>query len=272
MTRRFLGLFLAILLWINPVLAQTNPEEKLNRLYIENANLTYKNILEIGFQEASTEKERGEFKKGLAVLEKNPTLGNVSVGESIDTMAYFFLNNLEKDFIAFPKSYSFYKGFRSVFRGQKFQYYNAKCVYNRSNAVAFNTLDFINGKFPCAAPKNYPKKLPKYQIMEGIEKGLTDLERRVSINFYDAGKSFGEIVMSFLIPDAYAISEKGRGIASIALVASGVLVIFVGVMFTPLAAIGIPIIALGIAAVVAGIGMGGWALGEKIKKKRNRSQ
>lgn len=272
MTKIFLSLILSGLLWINPILAQNNPEERLNKLYIENANLTYKNVLEIGLQAASTEKERSEFKKGLAVLEKNPALGNVSVAESIDSMAYFFLNNLEKDFIAFPKSYAFYKGFRSVFRGQKFQHYNTKCVYNRNNAIPFNMLDFINGKYPCAAPKNYPKKTPKYQIMEGVEKALTDLDKKVSDNFYETGKSFGEIVMSFLIPDAYGISEKGKNLASYLLIASGVLVIVLGVAFTPIAAIGIPVIALGIGAVVAGIGMGGWALSDKIKKKRNRSQ
>lgn len=272
MTNRFLSLFLAGLLWINPILAQNNPEERLNILYNENAKLTYKNVLEIGLQEAKSNKERNEFRKGLAVIEKNPALGAVSVGDSINSMAYFFLNNLEKDFIAYPKSYSFYKGFRSVFRGQKFQYYNAKCVYNRSNAIPFNMLDFINGKFPCAAPINYPKGVTKYKIIEGIEKGLTDLDKKVSINFYQSGKSFGKMVMSFFISDAYGISPAGKTLASTILVASGVIVIILGVAVTPIAAIGIPVIALGIAAIVAGIGMGGWAISDKIKKKRNRSQ
>jgi hypothetical protein len=274
MIKSILSLFLSGLLWINPivVMAQTSDEAKLNQLYVETRNITYKRVLEIGLQESKTEKERSDFKKGLAVLEKNPALGAVSVGESIDNMAYFFLNNLEKDFIAFPRSFEFYKGFRSVFRGQKFNYYNAKCVYNRNNAVPFNMADFINGKYPCAVPKNYPRKLSKFKIIEGIEKGLGDLEKRVSINFYETGKSVGEIFMGFLLPDAFAISEKGRALASTILIASGVIVIVLGVAVTPIAAIGIPVIALGCAAMAAGIGMGGWALTDKIKKKMNRSQ
>lgn len=270
--KSFLCLFFSGILWFNPIvsLAQTNDEAQLNNLYIETRDLTYKRVLEIGLSEATTQRERNEFKKGLSAIEKNPALGSVSVGESIDTMAYFFLNHLEKDFIAFPKSYQFYKGFRSVFRGQKFNFYNAKCVYNRSNAVPFNLMDFINGKYPCAAPKNYPRNITKYKIIEGIEKGLTDLDKKVTINFYETGKSLGEIFMGFFIPSAHAISSKGRGIASISLIAGGVIVIFVGVAFTPLAAIGIPIIALGCASVIAGLGMSGWAISDKIKKKRNR--
>jgi hypothetical protein len=274
MIKSFLSLFLSGLLWINPivVMAQTNNEEKLNQLYMETRDITYKKTLEIGLQEATTDKERNEFKKGLAVLEKNPALGSVSVGESIDSMAYFFLNNLEKDFIAFPKSYEFYKGFRSVFRGQKFNQYNAKCVYNRSNTVPFNMADFINGKFPCSAPKNYPRGVSKYKIIEGIEKGLKDLDKKVTINYFETGKSIGQFIMGFLISDAYAIKPGMKGLASTLLIAGGVIIIVLGIAVTPIAAIGIPVIALGCGAIVAGIGMGGWALSDKIKKKRDRPQ
>lgn len=272
MNKKILSLFLSGLLWLNPIvlMAQDNSEEKLNQIYLETKDITFKKTLEIGLQAATTEKERNDFKKGLASLEKNPALGAVSIGESIDTMAYFFLNNLEKDFIAFPKSYQFYKGFRSVFRGQKFNYYNAKCVYNRSNAVPFNLMDFINGKYPCAAPKNYPKHLSKYKIIEGIEKGLTDLDKKVTINFYESGKSVGEIFLGFFIPNAHAITSTGKGIASVVLIAGGIVIVFAGVVFTPLAAIGIPIIALGCASVIAGLGMTGWSISDKIKKKRSR--
>jgi len=274
MIKSFLSLFLSGLLWINPivVMAQTNNEEKLNQLYMETRDITYKKTLEIGLQEATTDKERNEFKKGLAVLEKNPALGSVSVGESIDSMAYFFLNNLEKDFIAFPKSYQFYKGFHSVFRGQKFNYYNAKCVYNRSNTVPFNMADFINGKFPCAAPKNYPRGISKFKIIEGIEKGLGDLDKKVTINYYENGKSVGQFIMGLLISDAYAIKPGMKGLSSSVLIAGGVIIIILGIAVTPIAAIGIPVIALGCVALAAGIGMGGWALSDKIKKKRDRPQ
>jgi len=272
--KSFLSLFLSGLLWINPTLAlaQTSDEAKLNQLYVENRDITYKRVLEIGLQEAKTERERSDFKKGLAFLEKNPALGAVSVGESLDNMAYFFISNLEKDFIAFPRSYSFYKGFRSVFRGQKFNQYNAKCVYNRSNAVPFNLTDFLNGKFPCSAPKVYPRGMSNYKIISGIEKSLVDLEKKVTVNYYEKGKSLGQIVMSFLISDAFALKEGMKALASTILIGSGALVILLGIMVTPIAGIGIPVIALGCGAIAAGIGMGGWALSDKIKKKKKKAQ
>jgi hypothetical protein len=274
MTKRIFCFLLSGLLWFNPVLAQTNSEERLYNFYNETQDLTYKRILEIGLNEAKSEKERNEIRKGLAILGKNPALGATQVSESINSMAYFFLNNLEKDFIGYSRSYDIYKGFRDVFRGQKFQYYNAKCVYTRSNAVPFNMLDFLNGKFPCGMPKNYPKGVNKYQVIESIERGLGQLEKRVTINYYETGKSFGQIALSFFFPEANAKMKSGTasGIA-IGLMALGVVSLMVGVFATPIAAIGIPILALGCLSLAVGIGMlTGYSIKDRIQKKRNKPQ
>ncbi|MFI5390242.1 MAG: hypothetical protein ACHQYQ_02690 [Bacteriovoracales bacterium] len=275
MTKSILSLILSGLLWFNPVWAQTNSEVRLNNFYIETKDLTYKRVLEIALNEAKSEKERNEFRKGMAILEKNPALGATSVSESVNSLAYFFLNNLEKDFIGYPRSYEFYKGFRDVFRGQKFQYYNAKCVYTRSNATPFNMLDFLNGKFPCGSPINYPRGVSKHKVIEGIEKSLEQLEkRRVTINYYETGKSFGQIALSFFFPEAYAKMDSGKasGIA-IGLLALGVVSIMVGVFATPIAAIGIPILALGCVSLAVGIGMiTGYSVKDRIMKKRNPPQ
>jgi hypothetical protein len=275
MKKRILSFILSGLLWFNPVWAQTNSEERLNNFYIETKDLTYKRILEIGLNEAKSEMERNEFRKGLAILGKNPALGATSVSESINSMAYFFLNNLEKDFIGYSRSYEIYKGFRDVFRGQKFQYYNTKCVYNRSNSVPFNMLDFLNGKFPCGSPKNYPRGVSKHQVIESIEKSLEQLEkRRVTINYYETGKSFGQIALSFFFPEANAKmkSSTASGVA-IGLIALGAVSIMVGVFATPIAAIGIPILALGCVSLAVGIGMlTGYSVRDKIMKKRNPPQ
>ncbi len=243
-------------------------EENLREIYNEIGTLNYKQILERALQNTSDESERLTLREGLKVIDKQPEIGKIVLSNSLDIMSYFFLNNLEKDFAAFPKTFAFYKGLKRVFRGEKMSQYNQKCVYRRTNNFPFTLLDYLNGKFNCRPPVNYPVGLRKDKIIEGIEKSFQGIDKIGQVDFFKAGEVFGETVLNFIFPTANAFSKQGKTIASILLIGIGLAVVCTGVMFTPLAAIGIPIIALGCASVVAGLAMGGWAIGDRIKMKR----
>jgi len=240
--------------------------------------MTYKSILLQSFRDVKKTEHKRIISDALNVIKENPELGVIKITQSIDSMSYFFLNHLEKDFIGYKNTYSFYKGFRSVFRGMNIHYYNKKCVYRRGRGAPFTLIDFLNGKINCGKPIGYPRGVNKNEIIRGIEKSLRGVNKVTSgnINSFELGKKLASFFTELLIPSSYALSEKAKkriGLGSAIGIVVGVMLIAVGFMFTPTAGIGIPVIAGGCALIAAGLG---WNIGEKIhqkvKKRRQRNR
>jgi hypothetical protein len=248
--------------------------KKLKTLYLDYGEKTYKIILEDSLKLVKKRKHKKVILDALKKIRKNPQIGKIKLSDSINGMSYFFLNHLEKDFIGYKNVYSFYKGFRSVYRGMNIHHYNKKCVYRRGRGAPFNLIDYLNRKINCGMPKNYPRGISKYQVIEQLEKGFIKFNK-VSAhkpNLFEAGKSFAYFLQGLLIPNAYGLSNKtksgisiGLGIAAVV----GIAAITVGVMFSPLAVIGIPLIAGGALAIT---GFLGWEIGTAIYKRIKKSR
>jgi len=252
-----IGILIGMLI-INPVYSQTQRENVIS-IYKDYGDMTYKSILLQSSKEVKKREHKEIISEALLVIKKNPALGNIKIDQAINSVSFFFLNHLEKDFIAYPNAYSFYKGFRSVFRGMNIHNYNKKCVYRRGRGGPFTLIDFLNGNINCGVPRGYPRGVNKYKVIEEIDNSLGMLKKISSnkIDSYSAGKSIATIFSNLLIPNAHALSKKaktGLGIGSMVAIVVGVTLIAVGFLFTPTAGIGIPVIAGGAALLSAGLG------------------
>lgn len=264
------------MLVVNPAFSQSQ-QNQLKSIYNSYTDMTYQSILQQSLRDATKRKHKKVLSNALQTIKKHPEIGKIKITQAIDSMSYFFLNHQEKDFIGYNNAYSFYKGFRSVYRGMNIHYYNKKCVYHRGRGTPFTLIDFLNGKINCGMPIGYPRGVNKYEVIRELDKGFSNLNKIAAnkVDLFEAGKKMASLLSNLLVPNAYALSAKvkkgisiGLGIAAVI----GVGAIFAGVMFSPLAIIGIPVIAGGAILCASFLG---WEIGtsihKRVKKRRNRN-
>lgn len=255
--KKFTCLILTFCLINFPLHAGSKKQENSLRKSVSSiSKLSVKELLSQGAMKSKNKAQKNLINKALAKLKKDPSLGNVQIGQSLDSAAFFFLTHTEKDFIQHELVYTFYLGFKSVFRGLRLASFNKKCVYRSTNSNPFSLVSYLNGKNDCAKPTGYPRNFSSDKVIRTLEKALRANSRVLKISGFKAPnyKAMGEKIASTLLglvfPDANAQPENLYGISFLML--AGLAAVIAG---TVIAATGVGLVPGGILIGIGAVGL-----------------